>query len=147
MALLADGKTADPANTSDAEALANAIDIPLTDAQLVGYAMIPTTEMMENSSITITDRTDKTVPYFDFTISYTDANNNASTFEFKNQKIALPTQTVGTQEVEGLLANRVYNVIIDVPVPEEIDMTATLEQWATVTVTETSPQNISVNVD
>lgn len=147
MALLGDGKTADPANTSDAEALANAIDIPLNNAQLVGYAMIPTTEMMALDAVTITDRTDKTVPYFDFTISYTDASNNASTFEFKNQKITLPTQTVGTAEVQGLLANRVYNVIIDVPVPEEIDMTATLEQWATVTVTETSPQNISVNVD
>jgi len=144
MALLAsDNKTADPDHTSDDEALVDPIDIPLTNAQLVGYAMIPTTEMMALDGVTIPERTDKTVPYFDFTISYTDANNNASTFEFKNQKIELPTQA----NVTGLQANHVYNVIIDVPVPEEIDMTATLEQWATVTVTETSPQNINISVD
>ena len=146
MVLLNDGKTSDPTQTSDAEGLATAKDIEQT-TKLIGYAMIPTTEMMDNSSIAITDRDDKTVPYFDFTISYTDASNNESTFEFLNQKITLPTQTVGSNQVEGLLANRVYNVIIDVPVPEEIDMTATLDQWITVTVTETSPQNISVNVD
>lgn len=154
MALLGDGKTADPDNTSNDEALEDPMDIPLTTPQLVGYAMIPTTEMMENSLVTIPDRADKTIPLFDFTISYTDANNSSSTFEFKNQKIDKP-RTAGNDGVLGTSDDvildfepgKVYNVIIDIPVPEEIDMTATLEQWATVTVTEDSPQNISVNVD
>lgn len=153
MELLGDGKTSDATQTSNAEGLPTAKDIEQT-TKLIGYAMIPTTEMMGNSAITIPERTDKTVPYFDFTISYTDASNNPSTFEFKNQKIDMPRAAgndgiLGTSDdvIQDFEPGKVYNVIIDIPVPEEIDMSATLEQWVTVTVTETSSQNINITVD
>ncbi len=141
---------ANPATASDADKFngSTSVDIPYiastdntTKPRLLGYLMIPTTEMME--TVTIPDRTDKTVPYMDFTISYGGivggSSSSAQTWNFTDQKIELPT--------DGFENGKVYNVILNIPTPEEIAMLATLEDWDWVSVTAGGAQNIDVEVE
>ncbi len=111
---------------------------------LLGYAMIPTTSMM--NGVTITGRQEPTKPYISFTIyageTKDDTSGNSiagSEYTPVDQMIAVPT--------DGLEAGKVYNVILNIPPPEEIHMHATLDQWATVTVTESSAQNINMTIE
>ena len=140
---------ADPSTATDGSAIsASGIDIPhiastdnTTKPKLLGYLMIPTTEMMED--VSIEGRSDASVPYMDFTISYGGSvggsSSTAQTWEFTDQKITL---TSG-----GFEAGNVYNVILNIPTPEEIAMLATLEDWDWVSVTAGGSQNINVEVE
>ena len=114
---------------------------------LVGYAMIPTTEMM--TGLTIDNRGDQSRnPYISFTLltgqtkdNTTDADIAGSEWTSASQCITIPTA--------GLEAGKVYNIILDIPVPEEVDMTATLNGWQVVPVSDetTTGQNINMTVD
>lgn len=108
---------------------------------LVGYAMIPTTDMY--GDMVIDNRgTQSKNPYITFTLNAGETNGAAGTdWTAESQPISIPTA--------GFEAGKVYNVILNVPVPEELHMTATLDGWEVeVDLTdENSNQNINMTVD
>jgi hypothetical protein len=106
---------------------------------LVGYAMIPTTDMY--GDLVIDNRgTQSNNPYITFTLNAGQTNGAAGTdWTAESQPISIPTA--------GLEAGKVYNVILNIPVPEEVHMTATLGSWTVVEVTANSDQNINMTVD
>ena len=95
----------------------------------LGYAMIPTSAMLNNAAPTIT-----------FTIYYGATKTGESTdngkgllWESKNMTVTVPTG--------GFLEGNVYNVILNIPPPEAVDMHATLDVW------EVVPQNIDLSIE
>ena len=106
---------------------------------LVGYAMIPTTAMY--GSMTIDNRgTNSNKPYITFTLNAGQTNGAAGTdWTAESQPISIPT--------DGFEAGKVYNVILNIPVPEEVHMKATLSSWEVVEVTANSDQNIDMTID
>ena len=114
----------------------NEPDEKANDPLFLGYAMVPTTEMMTGQ--TITGRGDATIPYVDFKIYYTNGAGGDS-WTFTDQAITKPA--------DGFEAGKVYNVILNIPTPEEIAMIATLEDWEWVSVTAGGAQNINVEVE
>ena len=108
---------------------------------LVGYAMIPTTDMMvdaindgftyENAPVAA----ELKKPYITLTLYI-----KGETWTSDAQQIQLP---VTSQKFE---AGKVYNIILNIPVPVEINARATLDQWGVVSTTTDSEQNINMTI-
>ena len=111
---------------------------------LLGYAMIPTTEMM--TGFTLTGREEPTKPYITFTIYAGETKDNSTSATIAGSEYT-PVDQVIAVPTGGLEAGKVYNVILNIPPPEEIHMQATLDQWVTVEVTEASAQNINMTIE
>ena len=111
---------------------------------LLGYAMIPTTEMM--TGFTLTGREEPTKPYITFTIYAGETKDNSTSATIAGSEYT-PVDQVIAVPTGGLEAGKVYNVILNIPPPEEIHMHATLDQWVTVEVTEASAQNINMTIE
>lgn len=116
-------------------------DEKANDPYLVGYAMIPTTAMY--GDMVIDNRAENSKkPYITFTLNAGKTEGAAgSDWTAESQSINIPT--------DGFEAGKVYNVILNIPVPEEMHMSATLTGWEVeVDLTdETSGQNINMTVD
>ncbi len=89
-----------------------------TQPTMLGYAMIPTTAMMTDA------------PQITFTI-YSGATkdsggNDVAGTEYTSEKMSVDLPT------NGLEAGKVYNVVLNIPPPEEIHMHATLDVWEVV---------------
>ncbi len=111
---------------------------------LLGYAMIPTTEMM--TGFTLTGREEPTKPYITFTIYAGETKDNSTSATIAGEEYTPVDQVIAIPNA-GLEAGKVYNVILNIPPPEEIHMHATLDQWVTVEVTEASDQNIDMTIE
>ncbi len=109
------------------------IHIPHTtgndQGKLLGYAMIPTTTMM--TGLTITDRTDPTIPYLVFTIYHGAKKTGDNTDDGKGQVYTSEEMAIEVPS-GGFVAGKVYNVVLNIPPPEEIHMHATLDTWEVV---------------
>ncbi len=115
------------------------VEIPRTDnraeAVLVGYAMIPSTEMVLSAL-------DDMSPFM------ADHNGQNLKNPFINMTLMLNDKPVeGTPQIIGdeslnLEAGKIYNVFLRVKVPDILTARATLSQWSTVELTEDSDQNI-----
>ena len=115
------------------------MEIPRTDnraeAVLVGYAMIPSTEMVLSAL-------DDMSPFM------ADHNGQNLKNPFINMTLMLNDKPVeGTPQIIGdeslnLEAGKIYNVFLRVKVPDILTARATLSQWSTVELTEDSDQNI-----
>lgn len=108
---------------------------------LVGYAMIPTTDMMVdaiNGGFTYENApaaAELKKPYITLTLYI-----KGETWTSDAQQIQLP---VTSQKFE---AGKVYNIILNIPVPVEINARATLDQWDIVATTTDSDQNINMTI-
>ncbi len=93
--------------------------------KLVGYAMIPTTTMM--TGLTVGEREDGTVPYLVFTLFYgatkTDNGDDGKGTIYKSEEMVVEKPS------GGFVAGKIYNVVLNIPPPEEIHMHATLDVW------------------
>ena len=111
---------------------------------LVGYAMIPTTAMY--GDMVIDNRGENSShPFISFTLEVGQSKDG------EGNPIAATEWTSAAQHITipaaGLEAGKVYNVILDIPVPEEVHMSATLNGWEVVPVDEDDDQNINMTVD
>lgn len=101
---------------------------PSGQGTLLGYSMIPTTAMMGN--VSITGRQNATVPYLTFSIYYGATktaqgdDGNGEVYDSEEMAIEVPEG--------GFLEGKVYNVVLNIPPPEEIHMHATLDVWEVV---------------
>jgi hypothetical protein len=153
MALLGSGAV-DPDNTDNTDVFdgtaAKRLNIPYVPdggsetPLLLGYAMVPTTAMMDG--FTLTGRQEPTKPYITFTIFAGQTKDNSSGADIAGSEYTPVDQAIEIPTA-GLEAGKVYNVILNIPPPEEIHMHATLDGWVTVTVTESSDQNIDMTID
>ena len=153
MALLGSGAV-DPDNTDNTDVFdgtaAKRLNIPYVPdggsetPLLLGYAMVPTTAMMDG--FTLTGRQEPTKPYITFTIFAGQTKDNSSGADIAGSEYTPVDQAIEIPNA-GLEAGKVYNVILNIPPPEEIHMHATLDGWVTVTVTESSDQNIDMTID
>ena len=153
MTLLPSGAV-DPDNTDDTNVFdgtsATRVNIPYVEdggsdsPTLLGYAMIPTTEMM--TGFTLTGREEPTKPYITFTIYAGETKDNSTSATIAGSEYTPVDQVIAIPNA-GLEAGKVYNVILNIPPPEEIHMHATLNQWVTVEVTEASDQNINMTIE
>ncbi len=94
----------------------------------LGYAMIPTTAMLNNAAPTITFTI-----YYGATKTVNGDDGKGQTWVSENMTISVPTG--------GFLEGNVYNVILNIPPPEGIDMHATLDVW------EVVPTNIDMTIE
>jgi hypothetical protein len=121
-------------------------DLATASPKLIGYAMIPTTEMMDGLTIDNRGTLSKN-PFITFTLragdtkdDSTDADIAGADWTAASQSISIPT--------DGFEAGKVYNVILNIPVPEEMHMSATLTGWdVEVDLEAASDQNINMTVD
>ena len=139
-------KKSDDSNLFDVTDNATYLPIPYsTDGsamQAVGTVMVPTTDMMTSAiagGFTYTNAPaadELKKPYITLTL-YVNGDNWTS----DAQQIALP---VTSQKFQ---AGKVYNIILTVPVPVEINARATLNQWGVVSTAVDDEQNIEMTVN
>ena len=124
------------------------IDIPYVTANngnkptLLGYAMVPTTKMLDGE---YSANATATAPNITFELNVNGRTYTAE--ELGSLNIEVPTPHDDVTGEWGFQAGKVYNVILNIPPPEEIHMHATLDQWVSVDVTTQDPQNITLDID
>jgi hypothetical protein len=83
------------------------------------------------TGLTITDRTDPTIPYLVFTIYHGAKKTGDNTDDGKGQVYTSEEMAIEVPS-GGFVAGKVYNVVLNIPPPEEIHMHATLDTWEVV---------------
>ena len=112
--------------------------LPLTiTEQLVGYLMIPTTDMITTAN-TALSRDFPVKPRVQLQYYYDDELS----LELESPvEIALPTTS------HKFEAGKVYNIILTIPVPEGLDATAQTDPWVVVDPSANNEQNIHVTAE
>ena len=132
---------AQPTGTDTGAFAGGNLDIPFSNdgsALLVGYAMIPTTDMIKRANDAGSSFPEN--PYISFTL-----NVNGETWNSSAQMINKPTLN-NVPNAGEFEAGLVYNIILDIPVPVEGVAWATLEAWQAKLITENSDQNIEMTI-
>jgi hypothetical protein len=109
---------------------------------LLGYAMVPTTKMLDGD---YSAQATPTAPNITFELNVNGRTYTAD--ELGSLNIEVPSGQDANTGEWGFQAGKVYNVILNIPPPEEIHMHATLDEWVTVDVTTGDPQNITLDID
>ena len=109
---------------------------------LLGYAMVPTTKMLDGE---YSAQATPTAPNITFELNVNGRTYTAD--ELGSLNIEVPSGQDANTGEWGFQAGKVYNVILNIPPPEEIHMHATLDEWVTVDVTTSDPQNITLDID
>lgn len=102
-----------------------------TDAEFVGYAMVPTSEMI--STANSEQNRGFISPRFEVRCSY-----DGEEIPEYNTPISISLPASGSFK-----AGKVYNITLTIPVPTSVDARATLTQWAT--TNEAGSEDINMN--